>query len=52
MVKFISKESLAEYMVGYEGQRIARPSQQHQDLVKAFTERAQKSGMAFDTMSL
>ncbi|MHB1405029.1 MAG: helix-turn-helix domain-containing protein [Desulfitobacteriaceae bacterium] len=48
----ISKESLAEYVASPEGQRIARPSQKHRDMLEAFTDREQKSGMAFGTMSL
>lgn len=48
----ISKESLAEYLASYEGQRIARPSQTHREMVKAFSDREQKSGMAFGTLSL
>lgn len=48
----ISKESLAEYLSSLEGQRIASPSQKHQEIMKAFTDRKQKSGMAFGSMSL
>ncbi len=48
----ISKESLAEYLASYEGQRIARPSQTHRELTEAFTNREQKSGMGFGSMSL
>jgi len=47
----ISKESLAEYLASLEGQRIARPSQKHQEIMKAFTDREQKSGMAFGSMT-
>jgi len=48
----ISKESLAEYLASHEGQRIARPSQKHKEIIEAYTDREQKSGMAFGTMSL
>ena len=48
----ISKESLAEYLSSPEGQRIARPSQKHQEINEAFTDREQKSGMVFGSMSL
>lgn len=48
----ISKESLAEYLSSLEGQRIARPSQKHQEIIEAYTDREQKSGMAFGSMSL
>jgi hypothetical protein len=48
----ISKESLAEYLASCDGQRIARPSQTHREMLKAVTDREQKSGMAFGTMSL
>lgn len=48
----ISKESLAEYLASPEGQRIVRPSQKHQEIIEAFTDREQKSGMVFGSMSL
>lgn len=48
----ISKESLAEYLASPEGQRIARPSQKNQEINEAFTDREQKSGMAFGSVSL
>lgn len=48
----ISKESLAEYLSSLEGQRITRQSQKHQEIIVALTDREQKSGMAFCTMSL
>ncbi|MDT3697819.1 MAG: hypothetical protein RO469_00200 [Thermincola sp.] len=48
----ISKESLAEYLYSLEGQRIARPSRQHQKLIEAYMDRKQNSGMAFGSMSL
>ena len=48
----ISRESLAEYMSSPEGQRIARPSQKHQEIIEAFTDREEKSDMAFGSMSL
>ena len=48
----ISKESLAEYLASLEGQGIARPSQKHQEIMESFTNREQKSDMAFGFMSL
>lgn len=48
----VSKESLAEYLASPEGQHIVRPSQKHQEIIKAFTYREQKSGMAFGSMTL
>ncbi|MDD2503603.1 MAG: helix-turn-helix domain-containing protein [Clostridia bacterium] len=39
----ISKESLAEYLTSYEGQRIARPSQAHREMFEAFIDRGQES---------
>ena len=48
----ISKESLAEYLASPEGQHIVRPSQKHQEIIEAFTDREQKSGMVFGSMSL
>lgn len=48
----ISKGSLAEYLASYDGQRIARPSQKHQDLMESFMDRGQKSGMVFGSISL
>ena len=41
---FISKESLAEYLASYDGQRIARSSQTHQELTETFIDRGQESG--------
>jgi len=48
----ISKESLAEYLTSYAGQHIARHSQKHREMLEAFSDREQKSGMAFGSMSL
>lgn len=48
----ISKESLAEYVASYEGQHIVRPSQKHQEIIEAFTDREQKSAMASGSMTL
>lgn len=48
----ISKESLVEHLSSPEGQRIVRPSQKHQEIMESFTDREQKSGMAFGFMSL
>jgi hypothetical protein len=48
----ISKESLASYLASFEGQRIARPSQKHQEIIEAYLDREQKSGMAFGSMTL
>lgn len=48
----ISKESLAEYLASYEGQRIARPSRTHREMLESFADREQKSGMEFGSMSL
>ena len=48
----ISKESLAEYVSSYEGQRIARPSQRHRDMIQAYMGREQNSNMSFGSMSL
>lgn len=48
----ISKESLAEYLASVEGQCIVRPSQKHQEIIEAFTDREQKSGMVFGSISL
>ncbi|WP_206811295.1 helix-turn-helix domain-containing protein [Paradesulfitobacterium ferrireducens] len=48
----ISKESLAEYLVSPEGQRIARHSQKHQELMESYMNREQNSGMVFGSMSL
>lgn len=50
--KLISKESLAEYLASSDSQRIARPSQKHRDMLEAFVDREQKSGMGFSSMSL
>lgn len=48
----ISKESLAKYLASLEGQRIARPSQKHQDMIEAYMGREQNSGMVFGSMTL
>lgn len=48
----ISKESLAEYLASCEGQRIARPSMAHREMLEAFIDREQKSGIEFGSMSL
>lgn len=48
----ISKESLAEYLSNLEGQRIAGPSQKHQNIIEAYMDRKQNSSMAFGSMSL
>lgn len=48
----ISKESLAEYLASYEGQRIARPSQKYQEIIESFIEKEQQSDMGFGPMSL
>jgi excisionase family DNA binding protein len=48
----ISKETLAEHLSSPEGQCIARPSRKHQEIIEAFTDREQKSGMAFGSILL
>lgn len=48
----ISKESLADYLASPEGQRIARPAQKHQEMIEAYMNREQNSGMEFGSMSL
>jgi len=40
----ISKESLAEYLASYDGQRITRLSQSHRETLEAFIDRGQESG--------
>lgn len=48
----ISKESLAKHITSLEGQRIARPSQKHKNMINAFIVREQNSVMEFGSMSL
>jgi excisionase family DNA binding protein len=42
----ISKESLAEYLASYDGQRIARPSQKHRDIIEAYQDKGQESTLS------
>lgn len=48
----ISKESLVEHLSSPEGQHIVRLSHKHQEIIEAFTDREQKSGMVFGSMTL
>jgi excisionase family DNA binding protein len=47
----ISKESLAEYLASYDGQRIARPSQKHRDIIEAYQDKGQESTLS-NTLTL
>ncbi len=42
----ISKGSLAEYLASYYGQRIARPSQKHRDIIEAYQDKGQESTLS------
>lgn len=47
----ISKGSLAEYLASYDGQRIARPSQKHREMIEAYVERGQE-GVLTKTLTI